>query len=235
MGKQSKLRRQRAEERRVLASKLDILLKLYQDIAPRIIYSKYRADCCLSATRITIEVLSAFGFTAWPMTTSTMIMNAKMFQLARLKGDMPDTKEELDAWVEQGAWALGSDGRRQNVALQPSADPDGWAWHLVALVNDEYIVDASSRQMNRPERDIIVGDIVAAPMPKQFASGDVPAILRCENGTVLTYKAEPSIEEYKVLQGYRAAHTVETANEIIIRMHDALKRKAGIVDPNSLV
>lgn len=232
MGKDSKLRRERAAARDLAMRKLEVTLGLYEEQAPGVIYKHYSSDCCLSATRITIEVMAAFGVVARPMVVSTMVMNPKMFQLARLKGDLPDTKEELDAWVAEGAWALGSDGRR--TSMEP-VGPNAWAWHLVALVGDSHLIDASSRQMNREARDIFVGDIVIGPQPAQFATGQVPAVLQCENGTILSYRAEPDVDEYKKMQGYTAGHTLVAATEIIYKMHDALRIRAGVRDPNSLV
>jgi hypothetical protein len=102
---------------------------------------------CISSVRILTEVLDYFGHSSEPLPCTTMVFNAKGYELA-------EQGVPVDQWPPEAhsVGALGS-GR-----LKPEVN--GWDGHLVALVEDHWLVDPSLDQFSRPERGITTVPVV---------------------------------------------------------------------------
>lgn len=215
MGKQARLRRQRRTQQVEGMLLQDKIMEVYAEVAPALIYRHFSVDCCLNATRVAIDVLHGFGIEARPLTTKVMVFNKAMWDKVQAKGDLP-SKEEMDEWVEAGAWCLGVDGQMRE-------GQDGWPWHLVAVTKDR-MLDSSSLQMSRPHRSIKVSPVITAPIPKGFERGASKLILRNDDDAVLMYTGVPEVEDYKTKPGFqRSAHNLDMARSIMQLVDAKLK------------
>lgn len=110
----------------------------------------YRRDSCLASTRIGIEFLRHFGYTARPLAVRVEIANAEMLR-CQAEG-IPD-----DQALEQGAWVVGIDG-------SDVIEGSGWDGHLVFTV-EGYVMDLSLDQASRPAKGIELSPLLAEIPP----------------------------------------------------------------------
>jgi hypothetical protein len=141
-------------------SQLAVLEKL-TEIAPRVIARNYTSDCCIAATRITIEVLKKFHF----KDVKPLVVEANVFNETYLKkGRTPKDNEEAQAWLAEGAWQVVVGDKTVN-----TEGTKGWAGHLVAVVNGKYMVDLAITQATRPHKNIHLSPI-ASVVPEEFVT-----------------------------------------------------------------
>ncbi len=201
------------------------IIKLFTEVAPEILRAEFRADSCINATRVTIEVLKCFGVSAKPMSVRFVAMNAiyharfsKMNPLSATRVQLPD-EATMQQWVAEGGWALGID-------IWNDAEPGKWAGHLVALAQD-HLIDASARQFNRPEKKIVLPDIFVGPITPRFLKGKGPMIGTDDtNGAFCWYFARPEDESFKHTPGWSSLGNAHAANAIIY----AMAQKLGVTD-----
>jgi len=194
MGKQAKKKVMRAQVRQQV-------IKLYIETAIPVFKDAFSPDCCLNGTRVTLEVLGRLGFKARPLVTHSLAMNAAFWTRLRESGDWPQ-QEVMDAWVKDGAWAVGVDG------VQPEAQKGYEGGHLVVVVQG-LLLDSAAGQFARPAKDIIVPPMVVASVKEEFLAGKAPLVLTEEGdskGTVLTYNARPADRTYLDTPGFQPHH-----------------------------
>lgn len=122
-------------------------------------------NACILAARLTVETARYFGVTVMPVAVHLNVANDDAF-------DLLATETPMEEWPET-AWTLGwSDA---------SVEATGWNGHLVVVVGDpgdEYVVDLSAYQFDRPHKHITTGaPLVAGP-------GQVGEITSAPNGLV---------------------------------------------------
>lgn len=131
------------------------------------------------------------GFVARPWAVRATIHNPPYVRRWRHLGRAPTDAEEAQWFAEDGAVTL---------ELGFSArSGKGIGGHLVAVVNDTYLVDASLEQVNRPEHEIIippvfVGDL-KQPQPSIrttycYTIGDVMLVYE-DDPTEMDYTTSP--------------------------------------------
>lgn len=124
-------------------------LILANDVAP---------DSCILSTKVAIEVLAAFGYKAKPVPVVVVIQNREYLRAEAEGWDLVETPH--GAWPE-GAYAMG---------LGFWAD-EKKAGHLIAVVEDEILLDMTLDQASRPHVNIRL-HASAFKAPKDFMRVD---------------------------------------------------------------
>jgi len=162
------------------------ILKVYTRIARPIILEYFRKDSCIASTRITIEVFSRLGFKTIPFACHVRIFNGKFREIFEREKHWP-TKEEMEKWITQGAWSIGfgyGDHKGER-----------YIGHLVAIVENKYLIDSSIDQAERPHKEIFFPAILVAEINRDFRRGKEKLTIINDRGTVIVY--EPKIKDRK--------------------------------------
>jgi hypothetical protein len=150
--------------------KLIDLANKYSEIAYPIITERYSANCCIAATQVSREVFSYFGFETGHLCTSVVIVNEKMMVRSRGRDDLPD-EAESSQWADEGCYSViigkvGQGHERENDKIQT---------HLVATVsnghNEPLVIDASIKQAQRPQHDILLPNALVFPARELIEEG----------------------------------------------------------------
>lgn len=145
--------------------------------ARRIILRYYNADSCIASTRVACDVMRRLGYKAEPMSVQVTVCNPAMVRKMKEIGRYP-TWEEFDKWTaEDGAWNVQIGGRFPNEV--------GWVCHLVAIINDQVLVDLSLDQASRPHRQMELRPY-ATTVTEAFLKGE--NLVREVGDMVLIYK-----------------------------------------------
>jgi len=162
------------------------ILKVYTRIARPIILEYFRKDSCIASTRITIEVFSRLGFKAIPFACHVQIFNDKFREIFEREKHWP-TKGEMEKWITQGAWSIGfgyGDHKGER-----------YIGHLVAIVENKYLIDSSIDQAERPHKEIFFPAILVTEVKRDFRRGKENLTIINDRGTVMVY--EPKIKDRK--------------------------------------
>lgn len=178
----------------------------FVDVAPAILKANFRPDSCINSTRVFIEVMRAFNVKAEPRSVMTVAVNRIYAEKLIANGGWPTRREQTDEWCAAGGWSLGID-------IDGHTNADGWPGHLVAVAQD-FLVDASARQFNRPTKGIPIPDVFVAPMNRRFRKG------------------KGSIEGHDTVTGSMIFYTPRFENETFKQMpgwqfHDMNRRVAA--------
>lgn len=194
------------------------MIQLYVSVATPIFRKRYMASRCLNTTRVCLEVMRAFNVRCAPLSVHTMVMNKIYADNIRALGRWPEPSE-LDAWIADGAWALGIDTRKGSMT------EDDWAGHLVAVVQD-FLVDSAALQFSRPLKSIEIPDIFVGPVTPRFMKGKESLPFVDSRGAQLSYHARLDDESYKTASGFMShKNNLEVATEIASKMAFHLGRK----------
>lgn len=175
------------------------------DVLPEV----FSPDCCLNGTRVVIEGLGKFGIRAEPVSVYVVAMNKAYVDFAQELGDLPNYDQLLADPREP--WAIGVDTKN-------TARTEGWPGHLVAVVENRYIVDAAAGQYNRPQRKIHLPNVVMAACPQRFAKRGCLVLPLPEEGR-LEYKARKGDKSYEKIAGFqRHAENLGVAARILSQM-----------------
>lgn len=104
---------------------------------------------CIAATWITVAVMKRLGLTAEHREVVASVGNKMYVALWRLSGP-PKTREELDDWTRQGSNIVGIGHERR---------AGGIGGHLVAVVENTYVVDASLDQVADPSTGLVIPSV----------------------------------------------------------------------------
>lgn len=115
--------------------------------------SAFSPNSCIAATRISVEAARMLGLRARPMVCGTTVLNSAAATWARDRG-LPQTQEELGAWHAAGCHGVSIANVEHDVAHGVR--------HLVALIEERWLVDLSLDQACRPQQDILLGPCVFA-------------------------------------------------------------------------
>ncbi len=197
-------------------------VRLFEREATPVLARGFMATRCVNATRICLDVMHAFNVRAIPMSVQAIAMN-KIYRTKLDKLGRFPTSDELKAWLDEGAWALGVDIRD----AATDADKNAWGGHLVAIVQD-WLVDAAAIQLSRPQHGIELPDIFVGETSRRFLKGKAPVRFANDAGAMLYYTARLDDESWKTLPGFeRHPYNAEASQEIAGRMARAMGRKAA--------
>lgn len=112
--------------------------------SPHLLLQSFNRDCCIAATRVAVEVSKRLGFEARAQTTQLRVWNKKLFERIQAEG--------FDGKFRDGEWSVGigfgEDPRYANPEWK------GFDGHLVAVVEERFLVDLSFGQTSRPKKDM---------------------------------------------------------------------------------
>lgn len=186
--RQTKRQRKRIEKAR---SVIDTYVEHAAEVFPR----HFTKDCCINATRVLVEVMAHFGVSAQPLSVSCVAHNKILVDyIEKHRGSL--TEAEVDEAYDNGAWGVRIETGKQ-------VKPNGWPGHLVAVVNNKWLVDSSAGQMSRPHKGIQLPPIVVVPATRRFQSGDELCVLTGPEGALLLYEAKPGDTSYVTASGWQ--------------------------------
>jgi hypothetical protein len=146
------------------------IIETYCELArPIMLAHGWRVNSCIAATRVTVNVLSAYGIPARPFCTRAFVYNAQYAMLANRLGRAP-TFEEQDA---VGAWSIGL-GAPRHPDDQSVDDTNGYNGHLVALVgeHDAILLDGALDQASRPQKHIVIEGVAMVEATPELLTGE---------------------------------------------------------------
>jgi hypothetical protein len=165
---------------------------------PAMIRHGFVKNCCLPATRVTIEVLNYFGISAKPQPVSVLIYNKKFVDAVMSAGGKPDMEAILNSDPEHWSLGLGMPELKHKLV-----GPKGYDYHMVAIA-DGVMIDLTLPQANRPQYNIVLPSVYFhTEGKKQFsfeANGCMIVYTLREDSTFTTLRAWRD-EEYKVVAG----------------------------------
>lgn len=135
------------------------ILARFASVARPIILQEFRADSCIASSAITMKVLSHFDLAARPFPCKLMVLNDAFVNRLETEGHWP-TPDETIRWCEDGqSWSVG-------VGFSHSSEPE--VGHLIVIVGEKYLVDASFDQASRPTRNLALPGVLVQPVPSSF-------------------------------------------------------------------
>ena len=189
--------------------RIEPLLEAYAEIARGEILREFGIESCIASTRITLEVMKKLKVPVKPLPTRLCAMNVVMARLIEEHG-WPDPKT-LDRWVEEhNAHSIGLGYG------PPTPDDPGWDGHLVAFVGGRYIVDASIDQVNRPQKEISVPDVIVAKIERGFITGKRPLLVRLSSAVLRYEVMTPPDLGYRSSPNWRLRYQTQPAVERIL-------------------
>ncbi len=120
-------------------SRTELIIEGLVHVARPFLLQYYPEDSCVLSTRISIEVLKRHGISARPLPVRVKAFNALAHSLL-VEKKWEQLKTDDAAW----SVALGYDTR----------EIGKFNGHLVAYVEEQYLVDLSISQISRPERNL---------------------------------------------------------------------------------
>ena len=137
----------------------------------------FGANACIVATRVAVEVLRACNIRAQPLPVHVEVFNAAAAAHVEA-GRSHLVKSDPAAWSAR----LGFTGETQADGLLDA--------HVVAVVQDEMLVDLTLDQCTAPERGVLLSPGVFYGLPKGFTNGGRQSY-PVNDGCVVVYEAHP--------------------------------------------
>lgn len=157
-------------------------------IAHPIIREYFRADSCIASTAITIAVMKHFDIPAVEFPCRALVFNKAFMVRMRKEGHWPSPEETVE-WTSgpDNAWSVG-------VGFPKTAEP--YVGHLVAIVDNKYLVDASIDQATRPAKELFLPPVLVTPITRNFRRNKEKFELTNEHGERLIYEPRPKDKVY---------------------------------------
>jgi hypothetical protein len=174
----------------VMKPELPKLLGLLLEFAPSCLPETERSTggSCIYAAKIAVGVLEYFGFQARPLTVRLRLVNAAYWSRWEAGGFEPI--EESDEWWDvSGAYSVVIDSD-----LSPK--PGAWNGHLVAIAEEQFLIDLSLSCFARPERRLYSQPIVEEIHDSSFLQGNTCWAIESGQGSRLMYEAKPGDQSY---------------------------------------
>lgn len=138
---------------------------------------------CILSTKAVVEVFRAKGVRARAVPVKLRVLSPELVR--RIEAGEKMDEENQQEWLDAGAWEV-------SIGHVP-AERSGWDGHLVALVKERWLVDASAHQARRPAKGIDVEPFVSEVHP-DFLKGHACAVE--QNGSLLIYEYDPENKLY---------------------------------------
>lgn len=131
--------------------RLTVLLRVLIDAGRPLILTKFERTSCLASTRVAVDYLAAFGYTARPLSVEAMLWNRAALAVYERTGSWDEVARIARTYtVEQpgGPWSVGI-GHGDGVG------------HVVAwLPTERLFVDLSLDQASRPQKGLATEPVV---------------------------------------------------------------------------
>lgn len=191
------------------------MLEAVARVAPKEIMKRYKDNnCCIATARIIIEVLKKMHFkNIRPLTVEVNIFNETYVK----KGRTPQSDEEAQAWLAEGAWQI--------ILGERTLTHDGqWPGHLAVLVNDRYMLDIAVFQATRPQKNIHLSPILTT-VPEDFVKGEDKCGL-IFNKCMVVYVSFPQDKTYEAARDWwDVAKSKDIVSEILTEAKVVLAKK----------
>lgn len=189
------------------------MLEVIAEVTPNILLRRYKdVNCCIAATRIIIEVLKKLHF----RDIKPFVVEANIFNETYVKkGRMPESHEEAEQWLGEGAWQVVLGDRSQEIKGR-------WPGHLTIVIKDHYLLDVAIFQASRPHKNINLHPILTT-VPEDFIKGEDKCGLMFLNCMVV-YVAHP---EDKTYQATRDWWDVSKSKEVVSEVYNEVKTILG--------
>jgi hypothetical protein len=160
----------------------DVLLR-YTEVARPIIREYFRADSCIASTAITIEVMKRLGIVATPYPCRVLVFNAPFMSRVKRERRYPDSTEVIKWTTGTNLWSVG-------VGYTTNNEPH--VGHLIAIVENKYLVDASIDQASRPHKGILLPPVMIGAVSRDFRRFKKGSKFEIEgpDGTLVTYRPD---------------------------------------------
>ncbi len=197
------------------------MIRLFVKVATPIMREHFTDNRCLNATRVCLEVMSAFNVRCKPVPVNALAWNKIWADQVDLAGRLP-TDEEVSRWVAEGGWSLAIDTRKES----NDSENNAWAGHLVAIVQD-HLVDSAAIQMSRPQKGMPMPDIFVGFATPKFLKGKESLVFASNEGSFLSYAMRTDDDGvWWDLPGFEPSEpNMEVAAEIANEMARILGRK----------
>lgn len=132
-----------------LPTRKQVILGTLAQFGRRQMLKEWELDSCIAATAIAIDVVKHYGMKAEPFPVTLQVWNPASRKKINELGRLPTPDEK--SWQDEGGWSVGV-----GFGIHRES-PQKWPGHLVALVDDEILLDLSVDQANRPQHNIQLG------------------------------------------------------------------------------
>jgi hypothetical protein len=171
-------------------------------------------NSCVASTRITIDVMTAFGLTARPLEVAATVHNSAYLLAEAAKGGPLTDDEERAAFQISQALTL---------ELGHEKSPDGIGGHVVTIVDNAFLVDASLDQANRPEYRISLPSVFVGDMDNPLP-GPAVAFRYLVRDCGLEYRARKVERDFRSSADWKESpESREVVARIVARMTRYLK------------
>lgn len=152
------------------------------DRARPILLRRFTPDCCIESTVAALDFLRARGVACRELSVQVMAFNAAAWKLYRNGSRVQESAADRATWDMLGAWSVGI-----GFIDTPTPKPGRFAGHLVALVEERWLLDLSIQQASRPRHKLRLDDaVLAACDPAYLAAGGTYPYAG-PDGSVLVY------------------------------------------------
>lgn len=195
------------------------IVQLFADVAPEIYEHHFpliKNRCC-NATRVLVDVMQAFKVEVKPLSVDTIYSNKAYLDQIKMLGRVPIMGQDE---LMHGAWAVGIDTR----ASATDSSRNAWAGHLVGIVENRLLVDPNAGQFSRPQKNLLVPEIVVLPCERKFYSkGKGRVVFTAPDETTAMYMPRKDDTSYRDVSGWqRSPWNAECARDIINTMKKRL-------------
>lgn len=177
-------------------------------------FPNWREDgCCLEATRCLVDLAGRRGYRARPLACQTAVFNRMALDLWRRGVPLGDPQ-----WERDGAHSVGIGYGEPR--------PGRWPGHLVAIVGEYWLLDATLEQADRPAYGIRLAPLAAAVTPA-FLRGEERVVTATEQGGVTAiYEARPHDRSFRQAPGWRAEKMAPAVAALQARLAEEYDRAA---------
>jgi hypothetical protein len=197
---------QRHSAPRVLATLCEVVRDMYRQLIG--------TPWCIEASRLVTFVAPRFNLSAVPIEVTTIVANAAMVHRLGILSPLPVYKWQRPKMYGIG---LGADDRHH-----PKGMFNG---HVVALVNDTFIVDLAVAQLREPALGISTPDVWATRAPElRDEEGEVATVFSDHGpATMLVYKRRPACVDHTASPHWNAREARIMSLEVTKHMKTRLQ------------
>lgn len=162
----------------------------------------FKPDSCIASTKVAMKVLSHFKIPARPKCFTLEIMNPVYRELFDKHGH--PQKEQAEEWLAQGAWEV------------IISDHNGEIGHVVAIADEQFLIDLSLDQASRPQKQMEL-EPACAPLPAGWKREPL-LVYENENNVRLIYHPVDN-EMFRVSNDWREGYrTTPVAKQVIAKI-----------------
>lgn len=151
------------------------------------VLKRWNPDSCIASTRVAMEVCRDFGLRSYPLEVVAAFATRKAYGL--MAQNLPHKGVE-------GAWsvALGFPRtEKERLAREKPIVGNTWYGHLVLMVENEWLLDASADQASRPQHGMIVKPFARHVGPRFATEGSEDSWFA--HDTYHEYVSSPSVDK----------------------------------------